>query len=194
MIAAWIDRLAERLSADNDDGGRLARAAVVASAFAVAPLAYIARPQSARELVRRTCSDCPAGSRCCAGYTAFCCTLPEGNNYACPDDTFVAGWWQCNYGGHGLCGTTNRRYYVDCNTRPHHTCRGGCHCADDDCNNFHTCCTHFRYGQCNTQIGGTGTIKCRLVTCIIPCRIECMNCSCSSAVDQITCGHNAGCL
>ena len=190
----WVDRLAQRAAGDGGSESRLARAAVAATALVVAPVLYATRPVSARELLRRTCANCPSGSRCCGGYTAFCCTLPDADNSGCPNDTFVGGWWQCNYGATGLCGTTNRRYYVDCNVRPGHHCPGGCHCGNDDCNNFKSCCIHFRYGQCNTQIGQVGTIMCRLVTCIIPCRIECMNCNCSSAVDQFTCTHDAGCL
>jgi hypothetical protein len=193
-MTSWVDRLADRFALDDGRQSRAARAAVAATALAVAPVLYATRPVTAGELVRRTCADCPPGSRCCRGYTAFCCTLPNSDNFGCPDDTFVGGWWQCNYGGAGLCGTTDRRYYVDCNTRPGHHCPGGCHCGNDDCDNFKSCCIHFRYGQCNTQIGQVGTIMCRLVTCIIPCRIECMNCNCSSAVDQFTCTQDAGCL
>jgi hypothetical protein len=193
-MASWVDRLAERLAGDGGRLGRTARVAEVATAFSVAPILYATRPVTAAELVRRTCADCPPGSRCCGGYTAFCCTLPDADNFGCPEGTYVGGWWQCNYGGAGLCGTTNRRYYVDCNARPGQRCPGGCHCGNDDCGNFKSCCVHFRYGQCNTQIASVGTIMCRLVTCVIPCRIECMNCSCSSAVDQFTCTHDAGCL
>jgi hypothetical protein len=193
-MASWVDRLAQRLAGEGGSESRIARAAVAATALAVAPVVYATRPVSAQDLLRRTCADCPPGSRCCGGFTAFCCTLPDADNYGCPNNTYVGGWWQCNYGGTGLCGTTNRRYYVDCNTRPGHHCPGGCHCGSDDCSNFKTCCIHFRYGQCNTQIGQVGAIMCRLVTCIIPCRIECMNCNCSSAVDQFTCTHEAACL
>jgi hypothetical protein len=32
------------------------------------------------------------------------------------------------------------------------------------------------------------------VTCIIPCRIDCLNCNCSAAYDQYTCRMEAGCL
>jgi hypothetical protein len=193
-MARWVDRLAERVAGDGGSESLLARAAVAATALAVAPVLYATRPVNAQELLRRTCADCPPGSRCCGGYTAFCCTLPDADNYGCPSNTYVGGWWQCNYGATGLCGTTNRRYYVDCNARAGHHCPGGCHCGSDDCDNFKSCCIHFRYGQCNTQIGQVGTIMCRLVTCIIPCRIECMNCNCSSAVDQFTCTQDAGCL
>ncbi len=199
-MASLIDRLASAIDRRSRGAGRagthgrLAGAAVTASAAAVAPVAFATQPVKAKELIRRTCASCPPGSRCCGGYTAFCCTLPGGNNFGCPAGTYVGGWWQCNYGGTGLCGTTNLRYYMDCNTLPGHACSGGCHCGADECGNFKTCCINFRYGQCNTQIHNLGTIKCRLVTCMIPCRIDCLNCNCSAAVDQFTCTHEAGCL
>ena len=193
-MPSWIDRLAGLLAAQGGSRSRLSQTASVAAALTVAPVLYATRPVQAEELLLRTCADCPPGSGCCGGYTAFCCTLPTGDNYGCPEGSFVGGWWQCNYGGGDLCGTTNRRYYMDCNALPGHSCPGGCHCGNDDCNNFKSCCINFRYGQCNTQIGAITPIMCRLVTCIIPCKIDCLNCSCSSATDQVTCGHNAGCL
>jgi hypothetical protein len=116
--------------------------------------------------------------------------LPGGDNFGCPPNTFIGGWWQCNYGGTDLCGTTNMRYYLDCSIDPGHSCPGGCHCGDNNCSNFKTCCVVFRYGNCNTDIGAITPIQCRLVTC----RIDCLDCNCSAAVDQTTCSHNAGCL
>ncbi|MGE5226265.1 MAG: hypothetical protein ACM3OO_05260 [Planctomycetaceae bacterium] len=172
----------------------LERLATAASAMSVAPVRYTTRPVPAKDVVRRTCSQCPPNSRCCGSYTAFCCTLPGGSNFGCPPNTFVGGWWQCNYGGTNLCGTTNLRYYLDCSMNHGSTCPGGCHCGNDDCKNFKTCCVVFRYGQCNTDIPYVTPIQCRLVTCVIPCRIDCLNCNCSSAVDQHTCTHEAGCL
>jgi hypothetical protein len=174
---------------------RFRRVAEVAAAASVAPLRYATRPGTAGSVVRRvSCGSCPPGSKCCAGYTALCCTLPGGDNFGCPPNTFIGGWWQCNYGAAGLCGTTNVRYYLDCSANPGSDCRGGCHCGDNRCSNFKTCCVVFRYGQCNTQISAVTPIMCRLVTCVIPCRIDCLNCNCSAAVDQVTCAHNAGCL
>lgn len=171
----------------------LARAAVVASAATIAPIRYLTRPVSAEILIG--CASCPSGSLCCSGYTAFCCQLQGGDNFGCPSYAFVGGWWQCNYGGGGLCGTTNTRYYLDCNRRHNHTCPGGCHCAQNQCGLRKTCCVTFRYGQCNTHIGGPVTqIACRLVTCVPPCQIDCLNCNCSSARDQVTCQHEAACL
>jgi hypothetical protein len=174
---------------------RLERFATAASAVSVSPLRYTTRPVAAKDVVRRrTCSTCPPGSRCCGSYTAFCCTLPGGSNFGCPPNTFVGGWWQCNYSHANLCETTNVRYYLDCSMNPGASCPGGCHCGNDDCSNFKTCCVVFRYGQCNTDIPYVTPIQCRLITCVIPCRIDCLNCNCSSAVDQHTCLHEAGCL
>ena len=195
MTARVLDgamRLASRRGLGR--GRRPARIAAAAAAGVVAPLAYASRPVTADALIRRTCSSCPAGSKCCGSYTAFCCTLPGGNNFGCPPHTFVGGWWQCNYGKAALCGTTNMRYYLDCSMNPGAACPGGCHCGDQNCSNFKTCCVVFRYGNCNTQIPHVTPIQCRLVTCVIPCRIDCLNCNCSVAVDQHTCLHEAGCL
>jgi hypothetical protein len=205
MIQALLDRATRVVAGSRDApapapgaGGRARvaeRAALAATALSVAPIRYATRPVGAEELVaRRTCANCPSGSRCCAGYTALCCTLPGETNFGCPNNTFVGGWWQCNYGAKGLCGTTNVRYYLDCSIRPGKHCPGGCHCGGDDCHNFKSCCIRFRYGQCSTHIGAVTPIMCRLVTCVIPCRIDCLDCRCSSAVDQATCKHNAGCL
>src|SRR2546425_12708556 len=103
----------------------LTRAAVAASALAVAPVRYLTRPVSAETLI--TCSDCSPGSLCCAGYTAFCCQLPGGTNTRCPPGAFVGGWWKCtNYAGSGLCDSTNVRYYLDCNELPGHSCQEQC--------------------------------------------------------------------
>jgi hypothetical protein len=124
----------------------------------------------------------------------LCCTLPGGTNFGCPPKTFIGGWWQCNYGGTNLCGTTNMRYYLDCSMDPGASCPGGCHCGNDDCTNFKTCCVVFRYGNCNTDNPHVTPIQCRLVTCVIPCRIDCLDCDCSVATDQHTCLHEAGCL
>ena len=176
----------------SEDGS--SRAAIAAAALVVAPVRYVTRPVEAGSLLRASCSSCPPGSRCCGGYTWFCCTLPDGYNFGCADNIVVGGWWNFSYGGSGLCGTTNVRYYLDCSIDPGAACPGGCHCGGDDCSNFKTCCVVFRYGQCNTQIAAVTPIQCRLVTCVLPCQIECLNCHCSSAVDQYTCTHEAGCL
>ena len=172
--------------------GLLARAAVVASAMTVAPIRYLTRPVSAASIVR--CSGCSGGAKCCDGWTAFCCQLPGGDNRGCPSYAYVAGWWQCNYSDSALCNPTNVRYYLDCNRKPGSSCPQGCHCANNTCSNRGTCCNVFRYGQCNTHVKGVTEVVCRLVTCISPCKIGCLDCNCSSATSQVTCGHNADCL
>ena len=187
-----VDRTASFLERRLPRRSVLVRAAVAASASAVAPIRFLTRPVSAEELI--SCSGCKPGSLCCTGYSAFCCQLAGGDNFGCPSYAYIAGWWQCHYTGSGLCGATNTRYYIDCNRKPGAGCPGGCHCGDNDCGVRRTCCVHFRYGQCNTHVRGTTEVVCRLVTCVPPCRIGCLNCNCSSAVDQYTCRHNAGCL
>jgi hypothetical protein len=194
MTSAVLERAIRAVEPSRSRRRRLERLAEAASAWSVAPLAYTTRPVTARSVLRRSCSSCPTGSRCCSGYTALCCTLPGGSNAGCPPNTFVGGWWQCNYGSGNLCSTTNVRYYLDCSMNPGHACPGGCHCGNDDCSNFKTCCVVFRYGNCNADIPYVTPILCRLVTCVIPCRIDCLDCTCSAAVDQTTCQHEAGCL
>jgi hypothetical protein len=55
-------------------------------------------------------------------------------------------------------------------------------------------CNVFRYGQCNTQVGGVTPVYCRVVVCQNPATIEGFHCSSSVAVDDNTCGQSAGCL
>src|SRR5262249_26318111 len=130
----------------------LQRVATAASAAAIAPVVYATRPIPAIELI--SCNNCPPGSFCCDGWTTFCCVINGGKN-ECPDNTFMAGWWKCtNYNGSRLCHSEGVRYYVDCNRTPGFSCPGGCHCANNNCDNRSTCCNHFRYGQCNTEVPG----------------------------------------
>ena len=65
-------------------------------------------------------SSCDCGSRCCDGYTEFCCTLNGDNR--CPPGSIMAGWWKAD--GSGFCGPNAPRYYMDCNA----SC-GGCGCG-----------------------------------------------------------------
>ena len=48
---------------------------------------------------------------------------------------------------------------------------GGCQCANGDCHRRRVDCNHFRYGQCNTQVGGTTEVVCRLVICQNPATV-----------------------
>lgn len=169
----------------------LARSAVAGSAMMVAPLRYLLRPVSALGIIR--CSDCSDSALCCDGWTAFCCTVNGGRN-SCPNDTFMAGWWKCtNYTGTRLCHNEGVRFYIDCNRSPTATCHSGCHCAKDSCSNRSTCCNVFRYGQCNTEIGGVTEVVCRMITCINPCTLY-VNCGCTNFNNNATCGHEEGCL
>ena len=172
--------------------GFLSRAALAASAFAVAPIRYLVRPVSAWAVIGP--GNCPPGSRCRDGYTEFCCSIHHGKN-ACPSYSYVGGWWKCtNYGGARLCAETNVRYYLDCNLKPGHSAPGGCQCAHGRCSERRVACNVFRYGQCNTQIGGVTAIVCRVITCINPATIPFYNCNGTYMTDNATCGHEAGCL
>ncbi len=163
--------------------GFLVRAAVVGSAISIGPLRYFVRRASAAELVT-TCSGCSSGSFCCDGYTSFCCTINSGNNTTCPSGCIVGGFWYA-YVGTNYCNSQpypGRRWYIDCVS-----CCGTCQCYNNSCGNRETCCHYSNYGQCN----GPGTVKCRLVRCVDPCRdgeSEFSSCSCDdSTVDQNTC-------
>ncbi len=172
--------------------GVLARAALVGSAFAVAPVRYLVRPGTAEAVIAPV--DCGPKARCNDGYTAFCCEIQHGMN-ACPENTYVAGWWKCtDYRGSGLCSDQGHRYYLDCNRVPGHDFPGRCQCAAGDCNKRRVDCNRFRYGQCNSQVPGTTEVVCRLVICQAPAQVEGFNCNATEMVDNRTCRHEAGCL
>jgi hypothetical protein len=169
----------------------LSRAALAGSAFAVAPVRYLVRPGTAWAVIRP--EDCEQGS-CKDGYTAFCCEIEQGRN-SCPDGTYVAGWWKCTaYQGRGLCADYGVRYYLDCNRIPGQVFPGGCQCALGDCSRRRVDCNHFRYGQCNAQIGGKTEVVCRLVICRHPAGVPGLNCNATQKVDDKTCAHEADCL
>lgn len=172
--------------------GFLVRAAVVGSALAVAPLRYLLQPVSALAAIVRP-QDCGSGL-CTDGWTEFCCAINDGLN-VCPSYSFVGGWWKCtDYRGRQLCEGEGVRYYVDCNRLPGRTTPGGCHCANGDCRHRRVGCNHFRYGQCNTQIGEVTDIVCRVVVCEHPATIPALNCNSTFKEDNRTCGHEAPCL
>ena len=186
-----VDGSARALEARLSRRTALTRIAVAGSALAVAPVRYLLYPGTALGVVvPGSCSD----GLCTDGYTAFCCEIHQGLN-TCPAGTFVGGWWMCtDYRGHQLCQGSGVRYYVDCNNLPGKPFPGGCRCADNDCSHRRQACNVFRYGQCNTQIKGTTTVVCRVVTCENPSRIESLNCNGTLMVDDAVCGHEAGCL
>jgi hypothetical protein len=182
--AKLIDRKSSRR-------GFLARAALVGSALTVSPLRYLLHPVDAWAVIRP--GNCSSG-KCLDGYTAFCCEINKGRN-TCPSHTYVAGWWKCTaYRGHGVCDKEGVRYYVDCNRKPGERFPGGCHCANNNCNQRRVDCNHFRYGQCNTQVKGTTEVACRVIVCKHPASISRFNCNRTLKIDNATCSHDAGCL
>jgi hypothetical protein len=186
-----VDSSARLLEARFSRRSALTRIAVAGSALAVAPLRYLLYPGTALGVVvPGSCRD----GLCTDGYTAFCCEINQGLN-TCPAGTFVGGWWMCtDYRGHQLCQGAGVRYYIDCNNLPGQPFPGGCRCANDDCRHRRQACNVFRYGQCNTQIKGTTTVVCRVVTCERPNRIPELNCNSTLMIDDAVCGHEAGCL
>ena len=86
------------------------------------------------------------------------------------------------------------RYYVDCNRIPGQSFPGGCHCANGSCNQRRVSCNVFRYGQCNTHIGGTTEVVCRVVVCQNPASVAQFNCNATVKVENAVCGQDAGCL
>jgi len=171
--------------------GFLTKVALVGSAVAVAPIRFLVRPVSARSIVR--CPDCAGGRACCDGWTAFCCTINDGQN-TCPANSYMGGWWKCtDYRGNGACSKEGFRYYIDCNRTPGTSCPGGCHCAEDSCFDRSTCCNVFRYGQCNTEVPGVTEVVCRVVTCVSPAQLY-VTCGDTLKVENAVCSHEAGCL
>jgi hypothetical protein len=184
-VGGWLERRLTRR-------GALARATVAGSALAVAPIRYLIRPGTAWAVIAPV--DCASDSACNDGYTAFCCEIEHGQN-TCPQGTYVAGWWKCTaYQGAGLCQPEGVRYYLDCNRLPGHVFPGSCQCARGDCARRRVDCNHFRYGQCNTQIGGTTEVVCRLITCQNPATINGWGCNPTLMIDDRTCLHEADCL
>ena len=187
-LVAKLGRLLERRFKRR---GFLSKAALGGAAFAVAPIRYLVRPGTAWAVIGP--QNCASGL-CLDGYTAFCCEIQHGKN-ACPNGTYVAGWWKCtDYRGGRLCASEGVRYYLDCNRLPGHHFPGGCQCARGDCDRRRVDCNHFRYGQCNTQVHGTTEVVCRLVICQNPATVGGMNCNATEKVDDNTCNHEAGCL
>ena len=191
MTDKLLERSGSLIERRTSRRGLLSRFALAATAFSVAPVRYLTRPISAWAAIKP--GDC-AGKLCGDGYTEFCCTINHGKN-VCPSYTFIGGWWKCTrYKGSRLCGEQNVRYYLDCNIKPGRDAPGGCHCANDKCSNRATNCNKFRYGQCNTQIGKTTPIACRLITCVNPASIPGFNCNDTYLTDNNTCGHDVPCL
>src|SRR5690554_5793974 len=186
--------------------GFLRRAAMVGTALVAAPATYVLRPGDAYSAVVNTPSTCPSGSRCRdGGWTEFCCTMTGVNT--CPPGAVVGGWWRAEYPGSGTnhC-NGDSRYYMDCHSADCGGCGCGgsgtcanecvdcnCTCANGDCGKWKTCCTRFRYGQCNQDIACLGPIVCRVVTCVPPWEWD-SSCTKTDAVSQSTWYHDASCL
>jgi hypothetical protein len=183
-----VDRVAGVLERHTGRRGFLRRSALVGSALASNPGHLLLRPVSAYQAIC-TCSGqgCACGSRCCDGYTEFCCTVTGQNT--CPPGTALGGWWKAD--GSGYCG--GPRYYLDCNTTPGNSGVCSCGCANGDCGNRKSCCTRFRYGQCHQEIAALGAIHCRVVTCTPPWQLD-ATCTTTVAIDQNTRFHDAPCL
>jgi hypothetical protein len=198
LSSRLVDAAGSFLAARTDRRGFLRRAALAGSALIAAPANYILRPLSAYSAIVGP-QDC-SGGMCTDGWTEFCCTLTGVNT--CPPGSVVAGWWRAE--GSGYCGGS--RYYMDC----HHADCGGCgcggsgtcsdacvgctcQCAHDNCGLRKTCCTRFRYGQCNNQLACVGPIICRVVTCVPPWQWD-STCANVDAQDDATRYHDAACL
>ena len=158
----------------------IARAILVGTAVAATGCRVVVQPGSPYTFV----TNCGGGALCRDGYTEFCCVINQGVN-ACPPGTAAAGWWRADHSV--FCGG-GTRYYIDCNNWAG---AGPCRCADG-CGTRKVYCNHFRYGQCNQQIAGTGVIACRMVTCVPPYTLN-IGCTTSGAVDNATAGHTADC-
>ena len=176
--------------------GFLANVALVGSAVATDPRRYVLTPVTAYASV------CGPASTAADGYTVFCCTVNNGVN-ACPPGSFTAGWWKAADSS-WCCG--GYRYILDCNaqcTRCTSECSGdhicdrgcwNCSCGQGSsatCDQRRYCCNGFRYGQCNTQVGCSGGVVCRVVSCVPPYRWD--SCSTTSLSDNATSEHSAPC-
>ncbi|HEV7886975.1 MAG TPA: twin-arginine translocation signal domain-containing protein, partial [Acidimicrobiales bacterium] len=198
MSVRLVEKASAFLANHTSRRGFLARSAVVGSALTVAPMRYVLEPGTAYAAVCGCAGQsCNCGAACCDGYTEFCCTMTGSNT--CPPGTFVAGWWKADRTS--FC--AGPRYYIDCNGLCQCACGSGhfcpgcdglhCGCANGDCNLRKAGCTAFRYGQCHTEIGCSGRILCRVVSCTPPWEID-PACSRVSATDNNTGPHDAACL
>lgn len=193
---------ASRMVGGPPDQGRrdfLTRLTMAATALLVAPLDFILRPTTAYAAV---CGPAPG---CNDGYTAFCCSIHRGINN-CPPGHFVGGWWRATGSSYCLVnGQPSSRYYIDCHPRCSCECSGSafcssscwscsCQCPDTGtCDQRHVCCAIFRYGQCNTDIGCSGPVTCRVVTCVPPYQLF-DSCSTTLRSDNFTANQTSPCL
>ncbi|MDP8958723.1 MAG: hypothetical protein M3N51_05885 [Actinomycetota bacterium] len=199
MSRALAERTAQLLASRGSRRDFLVRVALVGSAVMTAPLTYLLRPISAYAAV------CGSHASCSDGYTVFCCSIYRGIN-RCPPGTFVGGWWKAD--NSAFCcsnGVPQPRYYIDCH--PYCTCSDGCgsgfcspscvactcRCGEGSCDERRVCCNYFRYGQCHQEIGCSGPVACRVVTCVPPYQLY-SSCGSTSHTDNQTVSHTAPCL
>jgi hypothetical protein len=186
-LTNWlVTKTAGLLERKSSRRGFLIGSAMAGSAVAVAGCAPGTQPGSPYTHI----TDC-GGGLCTDGWTEFCCTINNGLN-ACPPGSFAGGWWRADYSS--FCNGT--RYYIDCMQnccgpdRGDGFCAGctECRCADG-CDTRRVYCNYFRYGQCHQEIGITGPIACRVVTCTPPYADASLACSTAAAVDNRTAEH-----
>ncbi|MDQ6617159.1 MAG: hypothetical protein M3083_21045 [Actinomycetota bacterium] len=181
----------------------LARSAMVGSALAVAPARFLLRPGSAYAAITDVCG--PDANCLSGGFSVFCCTINGGVNQ-CPPGSIPGGWWRAGTGSNWCCGAD--RYIIDCQA----SCPIGCGCGSNhlcpdcqacssgcyngpSCDQRNVCRIRFRYGQCNQQIGCTGNVLCRMVSCTPPWQIPGLNCASGpDKTDPQTADHGAPCL
>jgi hypothetical protein len=183
-----VNKAAGVLERKSSRRGFLIGSAMAGSAVAVAGCLPAIKPGSPYTHI----TDC-AGGLCTDGYTEFCCTINDGFN-TCPTGSFAGGWWRADYSS--FCNGT--RYYIDCMQNccgpnlGNGFCAGcsECRCAGG-CNTRRVYCNYFRYGQCHQEIGITGPIACRVVTCTPPYKDASMACTTVLAVDNSTAEHAA---
>jgi len=85
----------------------------------------------------------------------------------------------------------SRSYITNCNRLPGRSCN--CRCNYKGCDHRRVCCNVFRYGQCNTQIGGVTEVVCRLITCTPPWKWD-PSCGRTVRTDNATRTHTSRCL
>ncbi len=181
-----VSKAAGVLERKSSRRGFIMGSAMVGSAVAVAGCAPGTQPGTPYSHI----TDC-AGGLCTDGYTEFCCTINSGLN-ACPTGSFIGGWWRADYSS--FCSGT--RYYMDCMQNccgpdlGNGFCAGCTECScGGGCDTRRIYCNYFRYGQCHQEIGITGPIACRVVTCVPPYTIADYACTTAAAVDNSTAEH-----
>ena len=181
-----VSKAAGVLERKSSRRGFIMGSAMVGSAVAVAGCAPGTQPGTPYSHI----TDC-AGGLCTDGYTEFCCTINSGLN-VCPTGSFIGGWWRADYSS--FCSGT--RYYMDCMQNccgpdlGNGFCAGCTECScGGGCDTRRIYCNYFRYGQCHQEIGITGPIVCRVVTCVPPYTIADYVCTMAAAVDNSTVEH-----